>query len=150
MSFATGYKADPDKVQGGEIFDSATVISFTDFENGLKVGRFAKFDSGSIDNVDGSATPEIAGVVKRNATNPIEDGDTIDNTLFEKVDVMISGTMTVDVKPGETPAPYGAVFVSNAGDANDGLAMTSAGEATSAIFLEEVTTDVWLIALRIK
>lgn len=150
MSFATGALSDPGKVQGGEVYgDANAIVSFEAFENGLVVGRYAKYDNSQIENMDGSVTPTIAGVVRRNPANPVEDGATIDNTLWEKVDIVMGGFVTVDVVTGQTPAPFGAVFASNAGDANDGKAITSAGIATGDIFIEEVTTDVWLVQRKV-
>lgn len=148
MPFGTGALSDPQKVQGGETFGNADgVISFTAFENNLVVGRFAKFDNSQIENLDASLTPTIAGIVRRNPANPIEDAATVDNTLWEKVDVIHSGYASVDVKSGETPAPFGAVTAHNVADADAGKALASGGVATNAIFIEEITTDVWLVAL---
>lgn len=150
MAFATGYLGDPQKVKGGERYGSCNIVlSATTFEDGLLVGRFAKLDTGSIDNVDGSATPTLAGVVLRNAASPVEDGAAIDGSLYSQVEYQRQGLVTVDVKTGETPAQFGAVYVSNAGDADDGLATaTGTDEATTAEFIEEVATDVWLIRIK--
>jgi len=147
MSFATGYVDDPQNIGAGERLGTVhAIFSATTFENGLKVGRFAKLDTGSIDNFDGSATPVIAGVVLRNVANPVEDAATIDNTLYSQVEYMRQGLVTVDVKTGETPTKYGRVYISNAGDANDGLATaTNTDVPANAEFIEEVQSGVWLI-----
>ena len=148
MGFGTGYQDDPSRVGAGERFDKdQTILTAQTFEDGLKVGLFAKLDTGSLDNMDGSATPTIAGVVTRNVASPIEDGGVIDAALFSVADYARSGLATVAVKTGETPTQFGAVFASNLGDANDGKALTAAGIATNAEFIEEVKTDVWLIRL---
>lgn len=147
MSFEDTTTIDPSQVGGGERFgNNNTILSNSTFEDGLLIGRFAKLDTGQIDNFDGSATPVVAGVVLRNVTNPIEDGSAIDADLFDKVDLMRLGLVTVSVKTGETPAQYGRVYISNAGDANDGLATaTNTDIDANAEFIMEVQTDVWLI-----
>jgi len=147
MSFASTFSNDPTAVGAGERYGAnAIALGATTFEDGLKVGRFAKLDTASIDNLDGSATPVIAGVVLRPVTNAVEDGATIDASLYAQVEYLRQGLCTVDVKTGETPALFGRVYVSNAGDANDGLATaTNTDEPVNAEFISEVQTGVWLI-----
>lgn len=149
MSFATGYLADPQNVGGGERFGlNDIILTAVDFEDNLKVGRFAKLDTGSIDNMDGSASPVIAGVVLRNVANPVEDGAVIDADLYSQVEYMRQGLVAVDVKAGETPSLFDRVYVSNAGDANDGLATaTNTDVAVNAEFIHEIQSGVWLIYL---
>jgi hypothetical protein len=149
MSFATGYLSDPNKVQGGESYNEAGVdLSATVFENGLKVGRFAKLEAGSVDNLDGSVTPLLVGVIKRDDANAVEDGGTIDSDLCSQISYRREGLISVDVVPGTTAPALGArVEVSNAGDANDGLAIDTGGADSTAEFIEEITTNVWLVRL---
>ena len=149
MSFATGYLSDPQNVGGGERFGlNDIILTAVDFEDNLKVGRFAKLDTGSIDNMDGSASPVIAGVVLRNVANPVEDGAVIDADLYSQVEYMRQGLVAVDVKSGETPSLFDRVYVSNAGDANDGLATaTNTDVAVNAEFIHEIQSGVWLIYL---
>lgn len=145
MAFATGYLADPQKVGAGERYGSTNIVLTADtFEDGLKVGRFAKLDAGSLDNLDESATPVIAGVVLRNAAAPVEDGGVIDADLYGQVEYIRQGLVTVDVKTGETPAQFGAVYADNAtGEAT----ATNTDIAVSGEFIEEVQAGVWLIRL---
>jgi hypothetical protein len=147
MAFGTGYLDDPQNIGAGERLGTVhAIFSATTFEDGLKVGRFAKLDTDSIDNFDGSATPVVAGVVLRNVANPVEDLATIDADLYSQVEYMRQGLVTVDVKTGETPAKYGRVYISNAGDASDGLATaTNTDIPANAEFIEEVQAGVWLI-----
>ena len=147
MAFSTGYIGDPQKVGAGERYGSNQVIlTALDFEDNLKVGRFAKMDTGSLDNFDGSATPVPAGVVLRNVANPVEDDATVDTDLYEQVEYIRQGLVTVDVKTGETPALFDRVYISNDGDANDGLATaTNTDVAVNAEFIAEVQSGVWLI-----
>ena len=146
MAFATGAITDFQKVAGGERFGTANVVlSATTFENGLKTGRFAKLDAGSLDNLDGSLTPTIAGVVLRNVAGALESGATIDSSLYNQVEYLRAGLVTVDVKAGEIPAKFGAVYASNTtGEAT----ATTTDIATGAEFIEEVKSGVWLVRLK--
>lgn len=147
MSFPQGQLDDPQNIGAGERHGQLQVVlTALDFEDGLKVGRFAKLDAGSLDNFDGSVSPVPAGVVLRNVANPVEDGSTIDAAIYSQVEYMRQGLVTVDVKTGETPDLFGRVFVSNAGDANDGLATaTNTDVAVNAEFIMEAQPGVWLI-----
>lgn len=150
MAFASAQMTDPSKVGPGERKGNNTILSARTFENGLIVGRFAKLDTGSIDNMDGSATPTIAGVVLRNVSSPVEDGQAIDSTLYEQIEYVRGGLVTVEVKDGVTPAYGEQVYASNT-DGSYGQATNVAGAtpdiAVKAEFLEEVDTGVWLISL---
>ncbi len=149
MAFSSSFTNDIVAVGSGEIYGNAGIkLSATNFEDGLIIGRFAKYDTGSIDNFDGSATPTIAGVVMRKVSRAIEDASTVDATLYSQVEYLREGLITVDVKAGETPTKFGRVYVSNAGDANDGLATaTDTDVAAAAEFIEEIKENVWLINL---
>lgn len=149
MAFNTGYLGDPNAVGSGEKYGVVhTILSSQVFEDGLKIGRFAKLDSGSIDNFDGSAAPVVAGIVRRNVANALEDDGTIDSSLYTNVEYGRFGLFSVEVKTGETPALFGRVHVSNAGDANDGKATANAADvAIDAEFICEIKTDVWLVSL---
>ena len=151
MSFNGGVQSDPSQVGAGEKYgDDNTIISESTFEDQLVIGRFAKIDSGSIDNIDASVDPSIAGVVLRNITNPIEDGGVIDSALFDKVDILRAGLVSVDVVTGDVPAKYGAVFVNNQATADAGKATTTDDantEPSNAEFIEEIQTSVWMVRL---
>lgn len=149
MAFPIAYSDDPTKVAGGERYGANIIaLTATSFEDQLKVGRFAKLDTGRIDNMDGSATPVIAGIVLRNVANVVEDGGVIDSAIYSQIEYGRQGIYTVDVKAGETPALFGRVYVSNAGDANDGLATaTNTDIAVNAEFIMEIQTNVWMIYL---
>jgi hypothetical protein len=146
MAFQTGYLADPVKVGAGERFGSVNIIlSATDFEDGLKVGKFAQLKGGSITNLDETSTPVIAGVVLRNVASPVEDGGIIDGSLFGQVEYLRQGLVTVSVKAGETPVQFGEVYADN----ETGEATADDDDvATGAEFIEEVQAGVWLIRLK--
>lgn len=148
MAFATGYLGDPSKVQGGERYGNTNLIlSAARSEwSGINVGRFAQLKAGVIQDMDGTVTPVIAGVVLRHVANAVEDGNKLDSDLFDHMEYMRQGMVTVDVKAGETaPALFGDVQASNAGDANDGLAVATGGVATNCEFIREVAPNVWLV-----
>lgn len=149
MAFGTAFSNDIASVGSGERYGKANVeLSSTVFEDGLIVGRFAKLDTGSIDLMDGSATPSIAGVVLRSVSMDLASGEAIDSDIYGQIDYVRSGLCTVAVKTGETPAALGRVYVSNGGDANDGKATaTNTDVAVNAEFILEMKTDVWLIYL---
>jgi hypothetical protein len=154
MSFSTGYLADPKKSGSGEFYgDNCTILSASTFENGLKVGLFAKLDAGSLDNLDASATPVIAGVVLRSVTTAVEDGDTIDLDYRSYAEYLRSGLVSVQAKSGESPTFGAAVFAYNVADANIGKATlvdSAATEPTNAEFVEvlDAVNNIWLVRLK--
>lgn len=151
MSLISGVSTGIVGVGGGEINPNSQVVVCTKtFENGLKAGRFCKLDTGSADNFDGSATPTPYGVVLRKITNALDNAGTYSTDTTEQVEILRSGMVTVDVKTGETPAILGRVYISNAGDANDGLATATASDvAVNAEFVREVKTGVWEISMNL-
>ena len=124
------------------------ILSTDKFEDGLQIGRFAKLDTGSIDNLDASTTPVIAGVVLRCVTNAIEDGSTYNADNTTMIEYQRAGVVTVEVKAGQTPAVFGAVTAHNVADADAGKALATGGVATGAEFLFQVTPTVWAIRLK--
>lgn len=149
MAFPTAVSNDLEQIGAGERVGNTNIeYAATVFEDELVIGRFAKLDTGSIDNMDGSATPEIAGVVLRSKTHAVEDGTTIDKDQNRQIVYQRSGLCTVTVKSGETPALLERVYVSNDGGANDGMATaTNTDVAVNAEFIYELKTGVWLINL---
>lgn len=147
MTFATGALEDQANVGSGEKFGTIhAILTATTFEDGLKVGRFAKLDTASIDNFDGSATPLVAGVVQRNIPDAVENDGVLDADTNTKIQYIRQGFVSVDVKTGETPTQFERVFISNDGDANDGLATADNSDVdANAEFIKELKTDVWLI-----
>jgi hypothetical protein len=126
------------------------ILSAEAFEDGLQIGRFAKLDTGSIDNMDASATPVLAGVIARSVANPIEDGDTYKTANTISVEYVRAGIVTVEVKVGQTPTKFGAVFAHNLADADAGKAVTTVTNAvaTTAEFISEISPNVWTIRLK--
>jgi len=153
MSFDKSILEESPGLSAGEVIKTKpnNIEGFETFENGAISGRFVKYDGGSIDMLDGSDTPKIAGVLKRKINNAI--GVDTYNTSGENVDQMAEvfnfGMGTVSIVSGNTPVKYGPAYAHNANDADAGKATTTStsNAATGAIFWEEISTDVWLVLI---
>ena len=154
MAFASAVLEESKKLGSGEVLRTRpfNVEAFSTFEDGLVMGRFAKYDTGSVDNLDGSATPKIAGIVARLIGG--EQGITTyrkTGTLVDTVaEIMTTGFATVDVVSGNTPARYGIAYAVNASGsgADFGKATTTSTNNVDSgyVFWEQVDTNVWLVA----
>lgn len=124
-------------------------LAFDTFEDGLIQGRFAKYDSGSLDNLDGSATPQIAGIARRLVSGEIgvstyrNTGDII-NSVAE---VVTTGMCTVDVVDGVTPTKYGIAYAENQTSGEYGKATTVSTDNVDSgwVFWKETSPNVWLV-----
>lgn len=152
MAFPSGFVNDIERVGPGERAGHVNIeLATTSFEDGLVIGRFAKLATGSIDNMDGSATPTVAGLVMRHAARAVEDGDTVDQDLYGQAEYMVFGLGTVEVVDGDTPTQFGDVFAHNLADADAGKATTTDSAdtvATGAKWIREVKPNVWLIFVK--
>lgn len=161
MSFTSISSNAIQPVGAGEAWDTAgashVILSETVFEAGLKTGLFAKVDAGSIDNMDGSATPVIAGVILRDLFSV--NSSVVYNSIELKniIRRMTQGLVTVTVLANQTPGVGLPVWAANSGNANDGKALTAvgvSGVATTATFVREIrpvtagADGVWLIQLK--
>ena len=154
MAFASAVLEESKKLGSGEVLRTRpfNVEAFSTFEDGLVMGRFAKYDTGSVDNLDGSSAPKIAGIVARLIGG--EQGITTyrkTGTLVDTVaEVMTTGFATVDVVSGNTPARYGIAYAVNASGsgADFGKATTTSTNNVDSgyVFWEQVDTNVWLVA----
>jgi hypothetical protein len=135
----------------GEVIKSLpnAVMAFELFENGLIEGRFCKFAAGQIDNLDGSATPRLAGVVRRKLTGEIGSGvySTTGEGIDQVAEVCNFGFVTVTVTSAATPVKYDQVYTINADTADRGKATDDSGAliVPGAIFWEEKAANVWLV-----
>lgn len=129
-------------------------LAHSTFEDGLVQGRFVKYDTGSVDNLDGSATPQIAGIARRLISGSIDEV-TYKNTgavIDTAAEVVSTGLCTVDVVTGQTPVKYGTVYAVNASGsgANFGKATTVSTDNVDSgwVFWDNngKANDVWLIA----
>ena len=140
------------KLGAGEVIKSKPYVTeaFSTFEDGLIQGRFAKYDTGSLDNLDGGGTPTIAGIVRRKiggelGVSTYRNTGTLVDTVAE---AHTMGFATVDVVTGVTPERYGVVYAENqtAGEYGKATTVSADNIETNWVFIEEIDTDVWLVA----
>jgi len=147
FAIANAVQQDIPGLDAGEVIEGhvSNTDGFTTFESGLNIGRFAKYDTGSLDNLDSSATPVLAGVVRRNLTGDLT--KTVYDTDDDIAEACNFGYVTVDTVTGVTPTKYGQVYTINATGADSGKATTdnSKLEVPGAIFWKEIKTDVWVL-----
>ena len=162
MTFPTRPGLNVPATNSGEVGLGANVtLSSGTYENGLIPGRFAKIDAGSIDNLDNSTDPVIAGVVTRRANNLIGTDGTYSTDLphyasESVIDYVRLGRVTVELLEGAAaPAMFAPVYTINSNDdATKGTVTPTAGdtdaEAVEAEFHElvEGTTNIYWILLK--
>jgi hypothetical protein len=169
MAFIDGVLPEVVQIDEGEVLATSphNIDSFDKFEDGLKIGLFAKLDSGSVDNLDGSATPLLVGVAKRKINKAIG-SDTyvttpVDGLVDKVADVCNLGRITVKVVAGITPTMGETVYAYNNTDndtASWGMATYNATDldlagttavanaTTSAVFNKEVQTGIWVVTIQ--
>ena len=151
MAFGSSRTDEIGKVGAGEIIGTPGVVSsYNTFEAGLLGGLFAKYVSGGVELMDASATPVVAGVVKRDITGAIEDDGaySADNNIY--ADVIESGLVTVSVRSGLTISKFDPVYAYNAAGADVGKGTNVATDAVAVdgYFYKEIDTNVWAIRLK--
>ena len=101
MSFTNTTLQDSPDLGAGEVIAASpyNVSAFELFEDGLIEGRFCKYDTGQIDNMDGSTTPVIAGIARRKITGEIGTGiySTTGQEIDQVAEVINFGFATVTV-----------------------------------------------------
>jgi len=156
MAFKDTTLQDNPDLPAGEVIKASpyNVSAFEIFEDGLVEGRFCKYDTGSIDNLDASATPLIAGIARRKITGEIGTGiySTSGQEIDQVAEVINFGFATVTVTDTADPAKYDAVNVINDGTADAGKATEAAvtAEIISAgdvVFWEPKAAGVWLVRI---
>ena len=151
MPFTNTTLQDSPDLPAGEVITASpyNVSAFELFEDGLIEGRFCKFDTGSIDNMDASATPVIAGIVKRKITGEIGTGiySTSGMEIDQVAEVINFGFATVTVTGAANPSKYDQVYTVNAASVDAGKATESSAETIvkGAVFWEEKKAGVWLV-----
>jgi len=146
----TALQSNPD-LPAGEVITASpyNVSAFELFEDGLVEGRFCKFDSGRIDNLDASGTPVIAGIVKRKITGEIGTGiySTSGMEIDQVAEVINFGFATVAVMGTANPSKYDQVYTVNAFSVDAGKATESSAATivNGAVFWEEKKAGVWLV-----
>jgi hypothetical protein len=156
MAFKDTTLQDNPDLPAGEVIKASpfNVSAFELFEDGLIEGRFCKYDTGSIDNMDGSASPVVAGIARRKITGEIGTGiySTSGQAIDQVAEVINFGFATVTVTDAADPSKYDAVNVINDGTADAGKA-TEAAVATGivsagdVVFWEQKAAGVWLVRI---
>ena len=150
MAFTS--QASYEAVNGGEQWTTApcAATNYTNFQDGLETGRFAQLKAGVLSNLDGTTTPDLAGVVILRKSSAIEDGTAITAANNVDVDVADFGRVAVYVVAGDTPVEGGAVYVVNDTSADAGKATTlnTALAVPNAVFYKEVKAGVWIVTLK--
>lgn len=158
MAFSDGVLNDVQQIFQGEVIETSphNIDSFDKFEDGLIIGRFAKLDSGSVDNLDGSATPFLVGVPKRKVNKAIDSGVYVGSgDLQDKnADVCNFGRITVEATSAAVPTEGAQVYTINgAANADNGRVTqdnleTDALIVPGAIFKEEKQTGIWVVTIQ--
>ena len=156
MAFKNTVLQDNPDLGAGEFIAASpyNVSAFELFEDGLVEGRFVKYDTGSIDNMDGSATPVVAGIARRKITGEIGTGvySTSGMAIDQVAEVIDFGFATVAVTDAADPARYDAVqFVNatgaDAGKATDAAVASGIVSAGDVVFWEPKAAGVWLVRI---
>lgn len=152
MGFANEITANAPGLDAGIEIGSKphNIEAYPTFESGVvTIGRFVKYDTGSIDALDASATPKIAGVVRNKLNRAMgEITYTADDLVVEVVDF---GHVTVEVTSAASPTKFAPVYVVNATGADSGKAtQDSSGTlaVSGAVFWEQIKTGVWVVRLQ--
>ena len=156
MAFNNTVLQDNADLPAGEVIKASphNVSAFEVFEDGLIEGRFVKYDAGSIDNLDASATPTIAGIARRKLTGEIGAGvySTSGQEIDQVAEVINFGFATVTVTDAADPSRYDAVNVINAdtaerGKATDAAVASGIISAGDVVFWEQKAANVWLVRI---
>jgi len=156
MSFNNAVLQDNPGLPAGEFIAASpyNVSAFELFEDGLVEGRFAKYDAGSIDNMDGSGTPVVAGIARRKITGEIGTGvySTSGLAIDQVAEVINFGFATVTVTATAAPSRYDSVQFVNAASADAGKATDAAVasgivSAGDVVFWEQKAAGVWLVRI---
>lgn len=151
------------QIEEGEVITTSpnNVDNYDKFEDGLLIGRFAKLDAGSVDNLDGSVTPFIVGVPKRKVNKAIDSGAYIsvpvnglkdanaDVCTFGRVTVLMTDTAVTAGTAAEGALVYvinGAANADN-GKVTDNSLETDAIIVTGARFKREKISNVWVVTI---
>jgi hypothetical protein len=154
MAFNEAVVTTPPDLMPGEFIAASpyNCSAFDVWEEGLIPGRFVKYDAGSIDLLDTSATPVIAGVVRRKISSALE------NLTYTKLgiapdqvaEIVNFGFVSVEVLAGDTPARFQQVYAVNTAGANLGKATETATNnaiVPGCVFWEAKRPGTWLVLI---
>lgn len=157
MAFETAVLENAPDLGAGEVIKSNphSVQVFEVFEDGLIEGRFAKYDTGSLDKLDASVTPKVAAIVARKVTGEIGAG--VYSTTGQAIDSVAEGITygyaTVTTTDAAAPTKYDPVYAINLASGETGKATQDSG-ATGALavagvdFWEQKAANVWLVRIK--
>ncbi|AUG84892.1 hypothetical protein Athena1_0042 [Vibrio phage Athena1] len=155
MAFNNAVLQEVSDLPAGEVIKASphNVSAFEVFQDGLIEGRFVKFDTGSIDNLDASASP-IVGIAKRKVTGEIGSGvySTSGIEIDQVAEVINFGFATVTVQDAAAPSKYDPVYAINldsaeAGKATEDSSATGALAIADCVFWEQKAANVWLVRM---
>lgn len=154
MAFNEAVVTTPPDLMPGEFIAASpyNCSAFDVWEEGLVPGRFVKYDTGSIDLLDTSATPVIAGVVRRKISSALE------NLTYTKLgiapdqvaEIVNFGFVSVEVLAGDTPARFQQVYAVNTAGATLGQATETATNNVAVpgcVFWEAKRPGTWLVLI---
>jgi len=159
MPFPSTVQASMTPVNEGELGLGANIVLSTDsWQAGLLLGRFAQMKVGVLSNLDGTATPLLAGVVLRELNSLIElpgaAGSAFSGLLVSEKnqDYVRQGLVTVKLAAGSAvPNIFDPVYVINVlGNVDNGNVTPTVGSnvATTAEFIEQVQAGIWLVRIK--
>jgi len=164
MAFTEGVLPEVVQIDEGEVLTTSphNIDSFDKFEDGLKIGLIAKLDTGSVDNLDGSATPLLVGVPKRKVNKAIGSDTYVATPVngladkvadvcdFGRVTVLMTATAVAAATAEQGAQVYVINGVANAdnGKVTDNVAETEALIVTGAVFNREKKSGVWVITIQ--
>lgn len=167
MAFPGTVQKSINPVTEGELGDGPNIVLSTiNWQDGLKIGRFAQLLTVSsvpdvLSNMDGTATPRIPGVVLHSPVDLLEAAGTAANPA----NILVSeknqnycnqGLVTVRLSAASgTPIKFAPVYAVNyAGNTDNGNAQdtassgTNAAVLTTAQFVREIQTAIWEINIK--
>jgi len=164
MAFTDGVLDEVIQIEEGEVITTSpnNVDNYDKFEDGLKIGLFAKLDTGSVDNLDGSATPVLIGVPKRKINKAIDSevyvSVPVNGLADANADVCNFGRVTVVMSDlaiaAATAAEGDQVYVVNsatpglAGKVTDNSIETDALIVPDCTFKREKQSGIWVVTIQ--
>ena len=167
MPFNSTVTTSINPVTEGELGDGPNIVLSTiDWSAPLNIGRFAQLLTvgsvpNTLTNMDGTGTPNIAGVVLRSPVDllelPGQAGAPANILVSEKNQNYVrQGLVTVRLSAASgIPAKFSTVYAVNSeGSIDNGNAQDTAGSgdtaavAVNAEFVEQVQPGIWLVRLK--
>lgn len=148
MAFKTPFATGIAQIGSGERWypQATAALAAREFEDGLIAGRIAVMVDGVLSNMTTAADATIAGVPMRKVSTSIESAGTFSPELYDHVEYVRVGFITVDVADGQEPSIFGTVAANDEGEAM--VSGASGATDINAEFIEAVAPGVWLIRFK--